>query len=126
MEYSWRRYGGYELSSQGDKRFSAFHAVMPDGRTLEQHYQCDVKGYDPGGKNWRLGKGNPPIRDVDLWEEYLHLWRIWADVNMPKLRELFQNTKDTDRVFSDKFATTDVNQARAVAQILNERFIKGE
>ena len=35
----WSRKGGYECSSKGDKRFSALFAVMPDGRTIEQHYQ---------------------------------------------------------------------------------------
>lgn len=54
--------------------FSAFNAIMPDGRSIEQHYQCDVKGYDPGGRNWRLGKGRPPLdTSKDLWGEYLAL-----------------------------------------------------
>lgn len=42
--YTWKRYGGYEVSSHGDKRFSAFNAIMSDGRSIECHYQCDVKG----------------------------------------------------------------------------------
>ena len=64
--FTWNRYGGYECSSKGDSRFSAFNAIMPDGRTIEQHYQCGVKGYQPGGTNWKLGKGKPPLRDTDL------------------------------------------------------------
>lgn len=39
MQYSWKRYGGYEVSTHGDKRFSAFCALMPDGRSIEMHYQ---------------------------------------------------------------------------------------
>lgn len=35
---------GYEVSSSGDKRFSALFAKMADGRTIEEHYQCDIKG----------------------------------------------------------------------------------
>lgn len=123
MKYSWRRFNGYELSSRGDKRFSAFYARMPDGRSLEQHYQCDVKGYDPGGTNWRLGKGNPPVREVDLWEEYLNLWRIWAAGNQESLNDLFNKTRDSERVFSDGYATTPVNQARALSVIMNEIFV---
>lgn len=42
--YSWgrRTRPGYEVSSKGDKRFSALFAKMPDGRSIEMHYQCDV------------------------------------------------------------------------------------
>lgn len=36
----WSRRGGYEVSSKGDRRFSALIALMPDGRTIEQWYQC--------------------------------------------------------------------------------------
>jgi hypothetical protein len=118
--FTWKRYGGYECSSHGDHRFSALFAVMPDGRTIEQHYQCDIKGYEPGGKNWRIGKGKPPIRDVDLWNEYLNLWKIWASTHIELLRELYTASKAFNFVLSDKFATSDVNQARALATILNE------
>ena len=124
MNYTWERFGGYELSSKGDKRFSAFYARMPDGRTLEQHYQCDVKGYDPGGINWKLGKGRPPLRDVDLWEEYLSLWRIWAEEHHEELADLYITTSNGSRILSDRFATTPINQARAVATLLNEHYVK--
>lgn len=53
--FTWSRRGGYEVSSKGDKRFSAFNAIMPDGRSIEEIYQCDCKHFDPGGTNWRLG-----------------------------------------------------------------------
>ncbi len=42
QRFKWARYGGYEISSQGDKRFSAFNAILSDGRSIEQWYQCDV------------------------------------------------------------------------------------
>lgn len=32
VNYTWQRYGGYEVSSRGDKRFSAFYARLADGR----------------------------------------------------------------------------------------------
>ena len=119
--FTWKRYGGYEVSSRGDRRFSAFNAIMPDGRSIEQHYQCDVKGYDPGGRNWRLGKGRPPLDpNTDLWQEYLSLWRQWAENNLPLMRELYRAAKDKGGVLSDRFATTPVNQAHALATILNE------
>lgn len=121
-QFTWSRYGGYEVSSKGDRRFSAFNAHMPDGRTIEEHYQCDVKGYDPGGTNWRLGKGKPPLdKSKDLWLEYLALWRTWAGIN-PMLVEFLREHVSSKHagVLSDRFATTPVNQAHALATLLNE------
>lgn len=120
--FKWKRYGGYEVSSKGDRRFSAFNAVLPDGRTIEQHYQCDVKGYAPGGTNWRLGKGRPPLDpSKDLWAEYLALWQEWARHNPRLIEELYDLASSHGGVLSDRFATTDVNQAHALATILNNR-----
>lgn len=113
---------GYEVSTKGDKRFSAFVATLPDGRTIEQTYQCDVKGYDPGGTNWRLGKSKPPLDlTVDLFAEYLKLWKIWAADNPDLIEELLEVVKDYNDTLKDRFATTRVNQANALAVILNEK-----
>jgi len=122
---TWSRRGGYECSSKGDKRFSAMCARMADGRTIEMHYQCDVKGYQPGGTNWRLGKGKPPLRDVDAWRAYLSLWRAWAGANKPLMRELYAAARRHGFVLSDCFAATQINQARALAEILNELVERG-
>lgn len=117
--FTWGTRSGYEVSGRGDRRFSAFHAKLPDGRSIEEHYQCDVKGYDPGGRNWRLGKGKRPLREVDLWREYLNLWKIWA-ANRPELvQQLRELASASGYKLSDCFARTDVNQARALAAILN-------
>ncbi len=119
--FSWSRYEGYEVSSIGDKRFSAFNALMPDGRSIEQHYQCCIKGYDPGGTNWRLGKGKPPLNcNKNLLPEYINLWRVWANLNIPLMRELYFLGKGFNYKLSDRFATTEVNQANALCCILNE------
>ena len=119
-EFQWARFGGYECSSKGDKRFSAFCAIMLDGRSIEEHYQCDVKGYDIGGTNWRLGKGKKPLRNVDCYIEYKNLWRIWSRDNLELMRELYSKAKASGCILSDRFATSDVNQARALSDILNE------
>lgn len=117
---TWERKGGYECSSKGDKRFSALFARMPDGRTLEMHYQCDVKGYQPGGTDWRLGKGKPPLDQTkDLYAEYFKLWCIWANNNEQLVLELAEHAKKNGYVLTDMFATTPINQARALADILN-------
>lgn len=114
--YTWQRYGGYEVSTRGDRRFSAFNAILEDGRSIEEHYQCDVKGYDPGGRNWRLGKGRPPLNPTtDLWTAYLDLWRRWVSLNPTLFSELRAHP-----ILSDRFATTPVNQAHALSTLLNE------
>lgn len=122
-EITWTRHGnGYEVSTKGDKRFSALVAVMPDGRTLESHYQCDIKSYDPGGTNWKLGKGKPPLNtNVNLFEEYLKLWRTWASHNPKLIEELLWLVQQNNYVLKDRFATTRVNQAHALSVILNEK-----
>lgn len=121
---TWARYGdGYEVSSKGDRRFSALFARMPDGRTIEEWYQCDVKGYDIGGKNWRLGKGKPPTFPYPqdhLWQMYLSLWRLWAIHNSDLVVELAQHAAANNNTLKDCFATTPVNQAHALATIINE------
>ena len=120
--YTWKRYGGYEVSSHGDKRFSALNAIMPDGRSIECHYQCDIKGYDIGGRNWKLGKGKPPREKMsheEIWNKYLKLWEVWADNNPALIEELKVVLVKYNNVLSDKFASTPVNQARALAEVLN-------
>lgn len=120
---AWSKHFGYECSSKGDKRFSAFYAKLEDGRTIEEWYQCDVKGYDTGGTNWRLGKGNPPLGQVtakQLWESYLQLWQRWAKLHPIEMAELRAQAKPYDNMLSDTFATSDINQAHALATILND------
>lgn len=122
--FKWNIKGsGYEVSTKGDKRFSAFCATLPDKRSIECHYQCDVKGYDVGGNNWRLGKGKPSLREgVDIWTEYLELWRTWAKLNPNLIEELKVAVVLNNYMLIDRFAKTPVNQARALACILNEIF----
>ena len=121
--FTWSRRGGYEVSSTGDVRFSAFNAIMPDGRSLEILYQCDVKGYDVGGTNWRLGKGKPPLdRSTDLWSAYLGLWQTWARDHVSEMRTLYALVRQTGDgcTLSDCFAATPINQARALSVVLNQ------
>lgn len=121
--YRWTQRGrGYEVSTIGDKRFSALRVRLDNGLTLEEFYQCRIKGYDPEGQNWRLGKGKPPLDPkVNLWEAYLGLWRQWAQKNPLLLQELSQACVGHDYVLRDTFAKTEVNQARALATLLNEQ-----
>jgi hypothetical protein len=95
---------------------------MPDGRSIEMHYQCDIKQYAPGGTDWRLGKGKPPLDpSIDLWEAYKSLWRVWVHHNPDLFTELGEKAKQKDGILSDCFASTPISQARALAELLNER-----
>lgn len=119
--WRWARFAkdGYECSSLGDKRFSALYAVMPDGRTIESHFQLTVKGYGVFGTDWRLGKGKPPLDpSVDVWAGYLALWRTWAAAHPDLMADLA--TRARGKVLTDRFASSPNSQARALAHLLGE------
>lgn len=122
-EYRWARRasGGYELSTVGDKRFSALHARLKDGRTIEQAYQLDVKGYRAVSSDWMDGKGKPPLTPMTqdaLWEAYKALWRQWARENPKLMHDLM--IKAEGKVLTDCFASSPISQARALCELLNE------
>lgn len=108
---------GYEVSSRGDRRFSALYARLVDGRTIEQAYQLDVKGYRATSNNWMTGKGKPPLVPRDIWPEYLALWQTWARENPTLIVEL--RWRAMGGILTDMFATSPCNQAHALAHILN-------
>lgn len=144
---SWSRTSenSYEVSTAGDKRFSAMVAkfnpgtiiegVDVGGMTIEQVYQSVIK---------KSRKGQPPAEDSminrlviesQLSEEarrdfystnkedwsyrigYLPLWQEWAKQNPQLIEELRE--KSAGKTLTDKFANTRVSQARALAEILN-------
>src|SRR5574343_1977535 len=110
--------GHYECSTQGDARFSAFSATLPEynNRSIEQVYQCDIKNFDIGGTEWRKGKGRPPINGKSreqLWEEYFSLWDTWCSNHRVWMHELHYLAACFDYVLSDGYATGVINQARA-------------
>ena len=123
--FKWSRFhsNGYELSSQGDKRFSALFARLKDGRTIEEAYQLDIKGYRKLRFDWRQAKKdrgiNAPNRltESERYIEYLKLWQQWALENPSLVEDL--RIKASGKVLTDKFATSSVSQARALADILN-------
>ena len=118
----WARFhkDGYEVSTAGDKRFSALNAKLKDGRSIEEAYQLDVKGYrGKGATDWRAGKGKPPVRNItrdQSWNEYKGLWNQWAQENPPMIDEL--RKLSGGRPLTDRFANTDVSQARALSEIM--------
>lgn len=139
--YHWARYisqgYGYEVSTKGDKRFSALVATFKEGTvidgvnvggmTIEQVYQSVIK---------KSRKGQPPARTSKLYNEslktkhereefsykvgYLPLWQEWAKQNPELIEELRTKVNEIEgRTLTDQFATTLVSQAKALAEILN-------
>ena len=96
-------------------------ARLRDGRTIEEAYQLDEgKGYRVYGNDWRIGKGKPPLDpSVDLYAVYKELWRTWVNENPELFEELRVLARDAGNVLSDRFATTPISQARALAELLN-------
>ena len=122
--FTWARRAenSYEVSSKGDTRFSALNATLKDGRTIEEAYQLDIKGYRAQGNNWRLGKGKPPLKPMskeETWQAYKNLWRQFLEENPTLEQDL--RSKASGKVLTDMFASTDISQARALAELLNER-----
>lgn len=124
---------GYEVSTRGDRRFSALVATFAPGtkigrvdvggKSIEDVYQTVIK---------RSGKGLPPAEDSVLYQKdlspkdrelvtfdkgYLPLWTIWAGQNPALIDDLRQ--KSAGKVLTDMFASTGVSQARALDAILN-------
>ena len=125
---------GYEVSSQGDKRFSALYATFKpgtivfghdvSGRTIESVYQHGVKQGDWNTDN-NSKTGTPKDKtiitgnteDASYEQGYLPLWQEWAKQNPELIQELKE--KAFGKVLTDKFASTRVSQARALFNIIN-------
>lgn len=119
--FNWSRKEGYEISSLGDRKFSAFYATLSNGRTIEHIYQCDIKGY----KSIKEGKGKQARTNMthdQLWQAYLGLWKQWASENEDDLYELAILASDNGYMLRDTYANTPINQARALSVILNKTF----
>jgi hypothetical protein len=111
--YGRRHSNNYEVSSAGDKRFSAMHAKLPSGQTIENAYQT-LKG---------TGKGRPALDpNFDYWGTYKGLWNEFFDANPNALTEIAE--KSSGKVLTDRFANTSNNQARAIHEILVERGLR--
>ena len=122
MFYTWSTKEGYNVSSIGDKKFSALYARLEDGRTIEDHYQVDIKGYPSA----REGKGKPPkmISYRDAYDRYCGLWREYMREHESDVRTLARRAEDNNFCLRDVFAKSPINQAAAIARVLNEQVMK--
>ena len=108
-----------ELSSAGDKRFSALYARLKkfDNMTIEYIYQVHIKGYD----SIKEGKDKPGLlMDYESQrKEYIKLWWAYLEENPTYLQYLCEKRKQ-GYVFHDKFARKNsVNQAEALTALVD-------
>ena len=136
--------GTYEVSTKGDKRFSALTARMSDGMTIEEKYMLEVKGYmvqvdevdidmalklrvgDPKRYDTlvRPFKGKPNImgktqEQVNI--EYDLLWEKWAAENPDLIDDLAKKSKGKKLIDSYARNPATPSQARSLEKILAKR-----
>lgn len=117
-----RHHSGYEVSSKGNKDFSAFFARLRNGKTIEEAYQLDIKGYRELGYTVRDAKGKPPRIPRSFTETdflYTELWWKYLGQN-PKKEQFLRQVIHSGRyeALTDMFANTNISQAKSIAQCL--------
>lgn len=108
-----------ECSTRGDKRFSAFCAIV-NGKSIEEQYQA-AKIFDDGstGLYWKDAKGRKAVNAAECARLYENLWRQYISEHTQLLDVLKKATG-----LSDTFATRgSVNQAHVLWKIRSEQVI---
>ena len=122
-KYTWARYGGYDVTTKGDRRFSPFYCCNAAGIKIEEYYQLDVKGYRGEVENFMDAHGLPCKRNLTREEQYQLFkaaYKEWADAHPDLMRELAVKAAGTNYVISDMTAKDpNLCQARALAELLN-------
>ena len=83
----------------------------------KDNFQSDYASYIEYINSTNLSKEE--LEDYSYYRGYLPLWKEWARQNPELIEELRQ--KSTGKTLTDQFANTRVSQARALADILNEK-----
>lgn len=108
-----------ECSSRGDKRFSAFFAVV-NGETIEKTFQ-GAKVFEDGstGLSIKDAKGRKAVNQEDVSKLYRELWTQYFDEN-PELLSVLKRYNG----FSDMFGQEGhVCQSTEVWRIYNQRVV---
>lgn len=87
-----------ECSTKGDKRFSAFCAVV-NGKSIEDQYQA-AKVFEGGitGLGWREAKGKTPINREEVVKLYSSLWQQYINEH-PELIPILVNSTGLSDMF---------------------------
>lgn len=93
-----------ECSSKGDKRFSAFYAMVNKygNFSIEELYQA-FKVFENGetNLNWRQAKGRTPINIEECNKFYSHLWDTYIEEN-PELLETLKDSNGLSDMFGQE------------------------
>lgn len=91
-----------ECSSIGDKRFSAFHARLPNGKSIEELYQAH-KVFEDGstGLSWKEAKGRKAINQESCAWWYSHWWDVYIEQN-PELLEVLKKASGLSDTFGQE------------------------
>jgi predicted nucleic acid-binding protein len=90
----------------------------------ERYYKAsNGKTYDllDSKVSWMVGKGQAPLNKMTQEESdkaYANLWRQFAVENPDLIKQLIKEA--SGRILTDAFATTQINQAKALSEVLNE------
>ena len=120
-KFKWGRYGGYDVSISGDKRFNDAYAVLPDGHTIQEHHRHNL--------DIRSGNEECPTRfphyripmepEINPWAEYLSLWVDWGRANPALIEDLRIRAKAKGCLITDSISVSLINPAAALCWILN-------
>lgn len=103
-----------ECSSRGDRRFSAFYAIV-NGRSIEEQYQSAKVFSTP--LNWREAKGRRALNQEEVSKLYSKLWDDYIDEH-PELLQVLKEASGLSDLFGQ---TGHVCQATELWRIRNER-----
>lgn len=138
-KYSWVRRGAPEssldLSSEQARAYGASSARFLRGTMLGRHdisgmtvedvYQKIVRRSEAGAAHpsrtsylTRRDLTSVEQEEYAYYEGYLPLWTLWAEQH-PDMIDSLEEMLDERTSLSDRFATSDVNAARALSDILN-------
>jgi len=129
---------GYEISFKGDdKRFCPNIARLNNGKTIDEVFLLDIKGYramgytaedlykkDDQGKY--LIKYNRPLNNITASEEYRMYKALWEQFfyeNPSLLRSLYKEAKGC--VLTDQYARVDhaTEPIRVISEIINDKLL---
>jgi hypothetical protein len=124
-------------SNVANEPLSALRMKLNDGRTIEEAYQLDVKGYREAAmsspqwrnqpwKRWMEGKGKPTLNGQTLEQlktEYKNLWQSWFNENPDQLN--LAGKAIGNKPINDVYARPGaVSQSEAIHEILVERGLR--
>jgi len=91
-----------ECSSKGDKRFSAFYAKFPNGKSIEEMYQA-YKVFEDGstGLSIKEAKGRKAVNQEKAAWWYSHWWDIYISQN-PELLEVLKQASGLSDIFGQE------------------------